>query len=493
MKLKELLQDIPNISDLPDIEVTNICCDSRRVSQGSLFFALPGNVVDGSQFIAAAAKGGAVAITHEAEQCPTLDIPSIRVQDARIALAKAASRFFLFPSEGFYLCGITGTNGKTTLTYILEQIWSEQASGIIGTVNFRFNDKTLPAPNTTPDAITIQELLRNMADENVSHVAMEVSSHGLTQKRTTGCSFNAAVFTNLTQDHLDYHTDMEDYFQAKKTLFTQELKESPKQNKLAIIDIDDPYGARLKNEISNLGYKIKTYSFKNNESDIFLVNAKYSLKETSAEISYNGNTYNLVTSLLGEFNLKNIMASLLVGEHSGSDISEMIEKIRTIHVPGRLDRVKKSNFFVDYAHTPDALKNVLTALKNIMAAEKNTGRLIAVLGCGGDRDQGKRPLMGEAAAKLADIVVITSDNPRTEDPDKIISEITPGVVKHKKAFDNKTGYLIQADRQKALKKAAELAEPHDVILVAGKGHEDYQIIGTKKIHFDDKEILEQLV
>jgi UDP-N-acetylmuramoyl-L-alanyl-D-glutamate--2,6-diaminopimelate ligase len=489
MKLKELLHDVVPNQDIPDIEITSVCSDSRRVIAGSLFFAIPGSTYDGSRFIAAALKGGAAAIIHQTKDELNASVPHIQVANVRNVLAHAASRFFTKPSEQLYLCGITGTNGKTTLTYILEKFWEEKISGIIGTINFRYATHVLKAPNTTPDAITIQELLSQMAKSNVSHVAMEVSSHGLEQNRVVANHFNACVFTNLTQDHLDYHSDMESYYQVKKLLFSDSLSHSSKKNKLAVIDNDDSYGQRLIEELKEYEYATLSYSL--TKGDVAVNKVTYSLKGTEALLNYKGKEIKLTTNLMGAHNLKNVMAALLIGEHSGISLETMLEKLKNIHVPGRLELVKNTQCFIDYAHTPDALNNVLPAIKDVMTEAHNTGRLIVVFGCGGDRDKIKRPLMGEAVAKQADISVVTSDNPRTEDPDDIIGHILPGVQKRHDSYDGFRGYLVEPSRRKAIEQALDLASPEDVVLIAGKGHENYQIIGTQRFHFDDKEVVEE--
>ena len=487
MKLKDLLHDIVPHQDMPDIDITSVCSDSRRVIAGSLFFAVPGSTYDGSRFIATALKGGAVAIIHQTKDELNASIPHIHVADVRNVLAHAASRFFNNPSEQLYLCGITGTNGKTTLTYILEKFWEEKISGIIGTINFRYATHVLKAPNTTPDAITIQELLSQMVKCNVTHVAMEVSSHGLEQKRVVANHFNACVFTNLTQDHLDYHPDMESYYQAKKLLFSESLPQSSKKNKLAVVDGDDSYGQRLIAELTEQDYT--TYSYSLTKGNVSVNNATYSLKGTEALLNYKGKEIQLKTNLIGAHNLKNVMAALLIGEHSGIALETMLEKLKNIHVPGRLELVKNTRCFIDYAHTPDAFNNVLPAIKKVMTDSQSTGRLIVVFGCGGDRDKKKRPLMGEAVAKQADVSVVTSDNPRTEKPDDIIGHILPGVEKRHDTYDGFRGYLVEPSRRKAIEQALALALPEDVVLIAGKGHENYQIIGTHRFHFDDKEVV----
>lgn len=493
MYLDELLKGIDGLKDVPHMEITHLSCDSRTVQPGCLFFALPGTNVDGSRFIAEAVKGGASAIVQEVKEDKSVQIPQIQVSDARLVLAEAASRFYGHPTKDYYLCGITGTNGKTTLTYLLENIWSAKNTGVIGTVNYRYNNKIFPAPLTTPDSITMQKIFAEMSKEDMTTVVIEASSHALEQKRVHGCEIDSAVFTNLTQDHLDYHGDMESYFSSKKILFHDVLPNSSKKEKLVVINLDDPYGRRLKEELDGKDFEVKTFSIANKEADLFVDKVQYSIQETEAILCCNGEKKKIKTNLLGEHNLRNILAAILVGLHRKINLDEILDNLQSVEVPGRLQRVLNTNCFVDYAHTPDALINVLSSLKEIMKSDPQTKRLIVVFGCGGDRDKRKRSLMGEAVARLADLSLVTSDNPRTEDPAQIIDDILPGVTPHQNKFDGKYGFLVEVDRRKALHKVIELADKQDVVVVAGKGHEDYQIIGTDRIHFDDSEILTELI
>lgn len=486
MLLKELLKDIVDIKLVSDVEITGLSCDSRTVQNGFLFFALPGTVTDGSKFMAEAVQKGASAIIHESETKNDLQVPQLQVENARLVMAKLASRFFKHPTEKFYLSGVTGTNGKTTTTYLLEKIWFREIIGVIGTVNTRYKKTIIPSTHTTPDSIEIQKIFDEMSREEIRTVVIEVSSHALEQRRVASSHFDSAVFTNLTQDHLDYHLTMEAYYQAKKLFFTEVLSQSSKRDKMAIINADDPYGQRLMKEIEGL-YPIRTFSLRDPKADITALNAKHSIQGTEAEIKFQDKTVLLNTNLLGAHNLKNILAALLVALHRDPDLEFHCEQLREVVIPGRLERVLDSNFFVDYAHTPDALENVLSAVRGVM----QKGRLIVVFGCGGDRDKGKRPLMGRAVADFADVLIVTSDNPRTEDPKQIIQEILPGIRPIKKDYDGGLGVMVEVDRRLALEKAVALAKPDDVVVVAGKGHEDYQIIGTKKVHFDDKEILRE--
>ncbi|HLD44114.1 MAG TPA: UDP-N-acetylmuramoyl-L-alanyl-D-glutamate--2,6-diaminopimelate ligase [bacterium] len=491
MLLSKLLHNIVPLPPSPDIEITHLCNDSRQARRGSLFFARQGAQVDGAQFITAAQKGGAVAIIHDATTPANLDIPAIRVGDINAVQANIAARFFDHPSTRFHLCGITGTNGKTTITYLLEKFWSPARTGVIGTVNFRYGEQVLPAPNTTPDSLTLQSLFADMVQHKVTHVALEVSSIGLEQKRTKGCQFDSAVFTNLTQDHLDYHQSMEEYYQAKKLLFTEGMSSSSKKNKLAVINIDDPAGERLCRELAGSHLPIETFSTAGKQATASLEGADYQIEQTRASVLIKGKKHTLTTNLLGEHNLKNILTSLLVGWHSGCDMPSMLKQLVHFTVPGRLERVPHTRCFVDYAHTPDALTNVITAIRQVLQKEDVHARLLVVFGCGGDRDHTKRPLMGAIVACLSDVSIVTSDNPRTESPRKIIDDILPGITKNQSPFEGTKGYLIIEDRRQAIHHALELATAKDVVLIAGKGHEDYQIIGTQKTHFDDREVVRE--
>lgn len=490
MFLKDVLKntELATGGTIPFLEISGLCCDSRAVKPGDVFFALPGVKEDGIEYVAEAVKRGASAVVCQS-RIENVGVPVIVATDARVALAVAAVEFYGHPTRDFYLCGVTGTNGKTTLTYLLEKLWSPVRTGVLGTVNFRYADQILPATHTTPDSLVLQSTFSQMKKSGVSHVAMEVSSHALEQKRALGCDFDSAVFTNLTQDHLDYHQNMESYYQSKKILFAQFLAESCKKNLLAIINADDAYGQRLCQELKGSDFTLKRFSGKDPSADMSVTRSEFTIRGSECDLLYQGKTHSLSTNLIGAHNIRNIMAALLVGLHQENSLEVLLERCRDVRVPGRLERVLTSGFFVDYAHTPDAIENVMMALKVVMDNEAHAGRLFVVFGCGGDRDKTKRPLMGHVAARLADVIIVTSDNPRTENPDQIVADILPGVKKAKDTFDGYRGYLVEVDRCLALEMATKMAGPEDVVLVAGKGHEDYQIIGTQKTHFDDREIL----
>ncbi|MDO8519703.1 MAG: UDP-N-acetylmuramoyl-L-alanyl-D-glutamate--2,6-diaminopimelate ligase [Deltaproteobacteria bacterium] len=466
-----------------DIALTGISCHSKKVAAGNLFVAIPGFSADGREYVPEAEAAGAAAVVFEGKFFDNLRATQIRVSGARLALAQLSAAWFKNPTDGLYLAGVTGTNGKTTLTYLLEAMWQGAAkkTGVVGTVNARYGSIIREAGQTTPESRDLQEIFFEMKNAGVTHAAIEASSHAIIQERVTGCAFDACVFTNLTQDHLDFHGTMEDYYLSKEKLFARHLKASSKKNRVAVIGVDDEYGKRL---AKIEGVPVLTYG-KGKEAALHPEQVKVGLDGIYGEISCDGTRIELESPLFGRFNLLNILAAAGVGLHSGllaNEVAEGIKKCRAI--PGRLERIEDPKgrlIFVDYAHTPDALKNVLTALRE-------TGRkIVTVFGCGGDRDRTKRPLMGFEAGNLSDVCVVTSDNPRTENPREIIDEILPGVKQTGKKF------IVEEDRKKGIEKALELAGSGDVVLIAGKGHEDYQIIGKAKHHFSDQEIVRELM
>lgn len=502
--------------DIGVLEVTSIKTDSRKVVPGALFVAISGGGVDGHDFICQARQNGCVAVVGEKGCGSTDGIPFVEVEDSRVALSELAIAFYDNPAQKLVLIGITGTNGKTTTTYLLESIIRLGGGnpGVIGTVNYRFNGEEFPAPFTTPEPIILQKMLREMVQGGVSHLVMEVSSHSLVQKRIHGLKFNAALFTNLSRDHLDFHGTMEEYFEAKKLLFKRYIT----KNGTAFIFCDrggirerggEDWGGRIIEELQagrgkrNMGPGFEVFSCGfENKNDLHITEVSYGLTETKATAVFQGETIRIKSGLVGEFNLKNILLSVgggLALGLSGEEISKGIAAVK--NVPGRLERVdlsaadqqeKKDSLlpgcrvFVDYAHTPDALHNVLETMRKVARQ-----RIIVVFGCGGDRDTGKRFPMGEVAGRLADIVVVTTDNSRSESPGPIMAEIERGVVA---AGATKTGglskkdrgYIVIADRAEAIKYAVAIAGKDDVVLLAGKGHENYQITGESTVYFDDR-------
>lgn len=503
MILRDLLPDmIPvQVRGSLQVEIVRLAYDSRLVQPGSLFFALHGVKTDGAQFLDQACANGASAIVAEprvaqdwlarrvGSRQPTL----ISCDAPRVLLGLSADRFYQQPSSRLTLIGVTGTSGKTTTTYLIESIWRAQgwSPGVIGTVNYRYNGKEFPAPFTTPEAVELQAMLADMAAERISHVVMEVSSHALAQERVRGCRWNGALFTNLGRDHLDYHTDLEDYFAAKARLFHQGLEDSNKPDRFAAINVDDSWGMRLLS--SSLPGKIWTFGL-HHEATVSAVDVTKDFHGLSGLLRFGQETTRFSSSLLGEPHLYNILAAAAATYAMGIPAETIVEGIHQCeHVPGRMESVVAGQPFtvlVDYAHKPDALEKVLYSVRQMAMR-----RLVTVFGCGGDRDRGKRPLMGEAAGRFSDVVILTSDNPRTEDPWHILAEAEPGLVRAglKKEDDPmaiatlKTGYFVIEDRRTAIRAALTGAQPDDVVIIAGKGHEDYQIIGTTKYHFDDRE------
>ena len=501
--LRQLLPlDVPGFTDPVfqihgpiDIPIESLVYDSRRVTPGTLFFALPGTKTEGTAFLEQALDQGARAIVAP----PGTEVPPgvtlITSEQPRRLLGAIADQFYHRPSERLTLIGVTGTSGKTTTTYVLEAIgkalgWSV---GVIGTVNYRYADQERPAPLTTPEAVELHALLSDMVRAGVSHVIMEVSSHALAQERVWGCRWDGGVFTNLGRDHLDYHLHTAAYFAAKARLFRNGLAESPKRSRFAVMNADDTWGQKLLTE--PVAYPVLTYSL-HQDTTVSVRHVDYSLAGIQAELQVGQETLCAVSPLIGEPHVYNILAAVTVAHALGAPLKKVREGIAQCRrVPGRLEALsvgQQFEVFVDYAHKPDALEKTLTALRTLTAK-----RLIAVFGCGGDRDRGKRPLMGEVAGRLSDVVVLTSDNPRTENPDQILTETEPGLSRTgmTRAESNRgrgaavpTGsYLVIAERRSAIRRALDEAQAGDVVVVAGKGHEDYQIIGTTRSHFDDAE------
>ncbi len=475
----------------PELEITGIAYDSRAVNPGDLFVALKGRNLDGHQFIEEALSRGALALVTEHPLPGRKAAALLRVPDARSALAKLALRFYEPPLHALNLTGITGTNGKTTTSYLLEAILlaAGRQPGVLGTVNYRYPGHRCPAPVTTPESLDLMRTLRAMADAGVTDVVMEVSSHALAQGRTRECPFRTAVFTNLSRDHLDYHLDMEAYFEAKSRLFRNLDRRGAGTLTRGVINLDDPRGAEL---VRLTPVPVLTYGL----SDGCAVRAE------GIQLSPAGLTARLIapqgevaidSALLGEFNVYNILAAAAAALSLGVDLAAVAAGVHSLQsVPGRLESVANSrgiSLVVDYAHTPDALGKALQALRAL-----TTGRLIVSFGCGGDRDRGKRPEMGRIAAGIGDLVIVTSDNPRTENPAAIAAEIEVGIrasgleriPSGAEGRPTDRGYLVELDRRSAIRRAVALARAGDAVLIAGKGHEDYQIIGAERRSFDDR-------
>ncbi len=479
MKLNEVMAGIggKTVRGDMDVEISSVQYDSRKVSFGSLFCAVKGLKSDGASYIKSALEKGAAAVLFEDYEGPMPGGASfVKAPDSRLAMALAAANFYGKPSGRLDLVGITGTNGKTTTAYLVRSILRAkgQEPGLIGTISYEYGGKKFPAPNTTPESVDLQALLFEMANGGAKSAVMEVSSHAVALKRIAGCDFKVKIFTNFTQDHLDFHGTMEKYFQAKKALFTDFAG-------INVINMDDPKGGELKSSASG---EVVTYG----------VSSRADVTAKGVEISHAGTSFTLLTPageakvksrLAGRHNLYNMLSAAGAGMALGKSLREISDGLaRAEDVPGRLERVEGGQNFtvlVDYAHTEDALARALTAVR-----ELSGGRLIVVFGCGGDRDRTKRPKMGHAAAKLADMVILTSDNPRTEDPVKILEDAEAGIAEEGSKVKG-SGYFVYPDRAQAISFAVGAARGGDTVLIAGKGHEDYQIIGTTKYHFDDRE------
>lgn len=485
--LGDLLAGMPEAKSLSKAElalpITGVTSDSREVKPGFAFVAIRGTGADGHHFIPKAQQAGAAVAIGEEELPAGALPPYVRVGDSRLALARLASTFHGNPSHRMLVVGVTGTSGKTTTTYLIESILraDDQKVGVIGTVNVRFGGKELPASHTTPGAVELHRTLAEMRDAGCTAAVMEVSSHALKQHRVAFVAFDAMVFTNLSPEHLDYHPDMEDYFRSKSILFNECVEHSIEAWKrpFAAINGDDEFGRRLVAEIQDKAVPTLRYGRFGLGADADFSGAGLRIGLSGIDGTVDGAPVR--SSLAGRFNAYNILAAIAVARGLGIDgeaISSGLSTLKT--VPGRLERVPNErgiHVIVDYAHKPDALEKVLRAL----GEGKGSHRLITVFGCGGDRDRTKRPVMGKLAVELSDRVVITSDNPRTEDPGAIIAEIVKGV-------DGHANYKVEPDRRKAILAAIGEAKAGDVVLIAGKGHEDYQIIGKEKIHFDDREV-----
>ncbi len=484
MILRELLHEIDTIKILGNIEqdITGIYYDSRKAVPGSIFICITGLKTDGHQYITQAVENGAVAVVVEKEGFYIDGITFIQVSDTRQVIAFLAANFYKKPSEDLRVIGVTGTNGKTTVTHLIKAILEEHGckTAIIGTLYAKVGDTEKEFGHTTPESIDIEEFIRLSLEEGSYYLVMEVSSHALDLHRVDGIDFDVAVFTNLTQDHLDYHEDMNSYKNAKLKLFTM-LK--GKENQFSVINADDKWAPFF---IEKAGKKAITYGL-SNKADVQATNIETSLKGSSFTVKYQEKSWDVKIKLIGMFSIYNVLAaiSFALGEKINPEIiKSALEKVAG--VPGRFETVNCGQNFslvVDYAHTPDGLENILKTGRQVVE-----NRLITVFGCGGDRDKTKRPLMGEIAARLSDFCVVTSDNPRSEEPETIIADIIPGL---EMVIDSR--YAIIADRREAIKHAIYLAREGDLVIIAGKGHETYQLVKEQVLDFDDRKIAAQVI
>ena len=484
MKLGELVRGLSDEAlgtDLLGQEITSLAYDSRRVQEGSLFFAIRGAKADGHDFVEYALERGAVAVASERPAPPEFGRPWIRVSNTRRTLAEAARTFYSDPASRLQLVGISGTNGKTTTAYLLHSILQAAGMlpGLFGTVEYRVGSRTLPAVHTTPESVDLLSYFADLVAAGGKAAVMEVSSHALAQERVWGIHFSAAVFTNLTRDHLDYHKDFEHYFAAKRRLFEGVGAPPPD---LAVLNLDDPWSERL----LQLPYKRSVTYGVNTDAVVRPRTFTQSLMGINATLATPQGKLEIESTLVGRVNLENILAAVATAEGLGVPGETIRQGIADLKlVPGRFARVDEGQPFlviVDYAHTDDALANALKT-----ARELTRNRLIVVFGCGGDRDRAKRPLMGEVAGSLSDLAVLTSDNPRSEDPIRIMSDAMVGLQKA-----NKT-YLTEVDRRAAIRKALTEAGDGDVVLIAGKGHESYQVLKDETIPFDDREVARRVL
>lgn len=477
MKLIELLKGLQYTASTgsTDLDINKVQYDSREIKPGDVFVCIEGFSVDGHKYAQAAVQKGAVAVVCQKkidglENCTVID-----VEDSRKALALISANYYGNPADKLKLIGITGTNGKTTSTYMMKSILEEAGYkvGIIGTIANYIGDRKIPAHRTTPESLELHELFKEMVEEGVQYCVMEVSSHSLSLSRVYGLQFAEGIFSNLTRDHLDFHKTFENYYEAKLLLF--------KSSDTSIINIDDEYGRRIIEDAK--GRKI-TYTIES-AGDVFASDVSMHSRGIDFNINYSGSSIPVNLKIPGRYNVYNVLCSAAACLNEGIGLDAVKRGLEQVQVPGRCEIVTKSynlgfEVIVDYAHTPDGLENILNT-----AREFTRGRLISVFGCGGDRDRTKRPIMGKIGSELSDLVVITSDNPRTEEPMSIIDEIKNGIEK-----DN---YILIENRREAIKKAIQIAEKGDVIVIAGKGHEDYQILKDKVIHFDEREIIKEII
>ena len=471
-----------------DIDVHGIQYDSRKVERGDCFVALRGAGTDGHKFVEAAIAQGAKVVVLE--QDGTLPDPyfmhthvvKVVVPDSRKALALMSANFFGLPSRQLTMVGVTGTNGKTTTTHLVKSILEAggQRVGLIGTIEYRIGDEVIPASHTTPESLELNGMLARMLKSGCQSVSMEVSSHALHQSRVYGIDYDVAVFTNLTQDHLDYHGTMDEYFKAKKLLF-----EDLSENSVAVTNCDDEWGTKI---ISSVKGRRISYGI-SEKADLQATDIRLSLDGTRFNVRSGSKQHPISSSFVGRFNVYNILSAYSTGVALGLEHEKIASGISSLkNVRGRFERIpspKGWTAIVDYAHTPDALEKCLRTIHDVLPKE-HRGRIITVFGAGGDRDRTKRPLMGKIAGSLSDIAIVTSDNPRTEDPQQIINEIAVGIPRG-------AAVTQEVDRRTAIHAALRQARTGDVVLIAGKGHEDYQVIGKEKIHFSDREVVQDFI
>lgn len=477
MKLEQLLKGLQYTISRGDInlDINKVEYDSRKIEKGDIFVCIDGLNVDGHKYAHAAVQKGAVAVVCQKEVETLENASVITVEDSRKALALISANYYGNPADKLRLIGITGTNGKTTSTYMMKSILEEAGYkvGLIGTIANYIGDKKIPSHRTTPESLELHELFKEMVEAGVDYCVMEVSSHSLSLSRVYGLRFSEGIFSNLTRDHLDFHKTFENYYEAKLLLF--------KSSSTSIVNIDDEYGKKI---IEDIKGQFITYAIDNN-GDIYASDVSMHSRGIDFNINYKDSCSTINLKIPGKYNVYNALCSASACINEGISLEAVKRGLEQVLVPGRCEIVTKNydlgfEVIVDYAHTPDGLENILKT-----AREFTKARLITVFGCGGDRDRTKRPIMGKIGSDMSDVVIITSDNPRTEEPEVIIEEIKGGVER-----DN---YILIENRRDAIKKAIEIARKGDVVVVAGKGHEDYQILKDKVIHFDEREIIKEII
>ncbi|HMS66044.1 MAG TPA: UDP-N-acetylmuramoyl-L-alanyl-D-glutamate--2,6-diaminopimelate ligase [Ignavibacteria bacterium] len=484
MKISEIISNVKVRMDhnfRNDIEISGLAYDSRKVEPGNIFFAIKGLKDDGNKFVGNAINKGAVIIFTEEDLTSEEKVEIVKVGNIRKLMAEMSKEYYFKNSSDIRLIGVTGTNGKTTTSYLIRNILEDAGykAGLIGTIDYEYGETKMSSSLTTPDSIEMNQMLGEMTKLKADFCIMEVSSIALVMDRVHGLEFDTAVFTNLTSEHLDFHENMDNYFAAKKILFNNLNK-----NNFAVSNSDDPYGRIMLNETKAFR---KFYSV-NNESDLKAENVNLSLNGLEFETSFGDKTFKFRSDLSGRFNVYNILASMETALNYNIDISLIQRSILNFkEVNGRFNRLKLPNgaiAVIDYSHTSDSLKNAIEAAREIVIHENKNGKVITIFGCGGNKDRTKRPIMGEFATGLSDYAIITSDNPRYEEPMEIISEILKGIR-------NKKNYEVIENREEAIKKGIEISKPGDIVLICGKGHERYQEIKGVRNHFDDKEIVEK--
>lgn len=488
-ELRELIRVTPyeRTEGNTDTMISDVTADSREVRAGSLFICLDGAHVDGHRFAASAAEKGAAAIVAEKEISVPEGTAVIYVKDTRRAMEDITPYFFDYPARSMRMIGVTGTNGKTTATHIVSHVLTKAGykTGVIGTIHMLIGDKEYPTHNTTPDVVDLERMLAQMRDAGVTHAIMEVSSHSLVMGRVEGVEFDNASFTNLTEDHLDYHKTMDKYAAAKALLFAKvSAAGQTKRRKSAHINADADYADTMAAAVDRHTAELTTYSIEK-LSDLRAKDIRFNANSSEFTVIWQGKDYAAKTNLVGRFNVYNALTAISVCLGEGLSMEKILTALADFRaVPGRFELIDEGQDFtvvVDYAHTPDGLENILKT-----AEEIRRGRIISVFGCGGDRDKMKRPIMGRIGARYSDIVIVTSDNPRTEDPDTIVSEVAAGVAEIA-AEKTDFSYEVVVSRREAIRRAVEIAKTGDIVMIAGKGHEDYQILKDRTIHFDDRE------